>query len=1185
MFKKILYSFIIFIVVLLVAIVVAANSSFVIKKAVDMFAPDYKISYDNIKGNIFTGVTMSGLKYDKKNMIKSIKFSWNPSKILYKTVAINEISVDNLDVDIVKLFIASLPKGKENNTSSEPLPVRIVLDKVHLSVNPFEEQGIFISNTVLNLKNIVYSNDDINVDKIHSKIDTSIVDIELDASLDSGMLEIQNLSLRELDSQSIEKMFLTKDTNNEEKNQKITEKSTEKTSINPLIPVKVEVKHFITTLKPRSYKKATVDKLALVIQKIDADIPKLIENRKNALKIGNYTLDFKSNMGQIDIAGNLKNSTVTLNHINISKLDTLALQSMFASDNNTSSKKVNKQESKVEQASTTKKSNNLIPEHIIVKLLHTDIFPSTYNPVNVLDLSLDAKDIDFNIQTLTAQKGTVNLNGKTNLINFSHQSNIKNNKLKGDFILSPKKELFETYKLPIRQKAIDDIKIDFTASEEEVVANLHTKAKQILITASDSNKTDTNSSKKNKKIFNVDIDNLTSKVIYKLKENILKADTSIFMSTPYAKNISITNTFNMDSNISYSGAVKVNKILGIDAKLTKAVNNLNITYTGDLKHVNTNIDSDGLTGSLVSSDLKKGIFHLQTKSAMEVGKMVSLPAELNATKVNVVLDVPIDFMKPLPIHGKAAITSNVANIDAKFSYDKDANVALKFIVPKHSLLKNFDKNIQWSAISPLKLNAKINNELIKVNLKSSKIDADLAMKPSTYTVDGKVKLAGLLTTVNAQKNGSMVIKSNVNSMKSLFTTINQFYKVKDMPKVDGKLNIALIVDKKSDISLHLASPKIVYHADRKTDHEVENIKLVLSTQKTKVILKSYQLNYNKMKIFATKPSIVDFQKENIHIAQLWLNDQLHVEGNYNTKTKKGTILTDASKFHLAHKIIDLDSAIKVKTKLDGVNTAITGTVTLLGGDVHYDLDTKSFPSDSDILIVQDIKKKEVSPFMDNLSTEIKVNTKKPIVYKQGSIDVKANVNLSLHKDKHADLMVLGSVELPQGGSYIFQDKKFVLDKSFIHFIGDPQKPLLEISIKYKSVNYLVTILVTGSPSAPNIAFSSVPSLSKEQILSVILFDSIESSGGGDAGDMMKMMGGMMAKSALSDFGVKIDHLVVGAGGSVEVGKKLTDKITIIYVNDEISSVQLKYDHSQHTQSVLSTSQRSSSYDIMYRGDF
>lgn len=80
---------------------------------------------------------------------------------------------------------------------------------------------------------------------------------------------------------------------------------------------------------------------------------------------------------------------------------------------------------------------------------------------------------------------------------------------------------------------------------------------------------------------------------------------------------------------------------------------------------------------------------------------------------------------------------------------------------------------------------------------------------------------------------------------------------------------------------------------------------------------------------------------------------------------KGTILADAPTFHLAHEMIDLDSAINIKTQLDGNSTDISGKVTLLGGDIHYDLATKTFPSDSDIVIVQEMKKKEGSPFMDN----------------------------------------------------------------------------------------------------------------------------------------------------------------------------------------------------------------------------
>jgi len=77
----------------------------------------------------------------------------------------------------------------------------------------------------------------------------------------------------------------------------------------------------------------------------------------------------------------------------------------------------------------------------------------------------------------------------------------------------------------------------------------------------------------------------------------------------------------------------------------------------------------------------------------------------------------------------------------------------------------------------------------------------------------------------------------------------------------------------------------------------------------------------------------------------------------------------------------------------------------------------------------------------------------------------------------------------------------------------------------------------------------------------------------------------MAKSALNDLGIKLDHLVLGEGNSVEVGKKLTNKITIIYVNDIVSKVKLKYEHSPRTESVIGASEESQSYDIIYKRDF
>ena len=223
--------------------------------------------------------------------------------------------------------------------------------------------------------------------------------------------------------------------------------------------------------------------------------------------------------------------------------------------------------------------------------------------------------------------------------------------------------------------------------------------------------------------------------------------------------------------------------------------------------------------------------------------------------------------------------------------------------------------------------------------------------------------------------------------------------------------------------------------------------------------------------------------------------------------------------------------------------------------------------------------------MDNLTIGLQIKTKKPLVYNKDAINIKANVDLGVHKVEHAELLVLGSVEILKGGTYVFQDKTFVLEKSFVHFTGNPNKPLLEITVNYKALNHKVTIKITGSAELPQIDFSSKPALNKEQILSLILFDTVEGAGTNNGDEMMKMMGGAMAKSALNDLGIKLDHLVLGEGNSVEVGKKLTNKITIIYVNDIVSKVKLKYEHSPRTESVIGASEESQSYDIIYKRDF
>jgi translocation and assembly module TamB len=709
------------------------------------------------------------------------------------------------------------------------------------------------------------------------------------------------------------------------------------------------------------------------------------------------------------------------------------------------------------------------------------------------------------------------------------------------------------------------------ASEERVVAKIDTKMLQLL--------------KAEKDAFNLDVDSLQSTVTYSIKEAILKADSTATLTTPYAKDISVTNIFTFDDNISYTGDVNLVQVTGVDTKFTKPLNNLVVHYSGDSTSIHAKILSSMLEGNFSSEDFKEGNLHLESKETLFLRDYVELLAELNATELNVVIDAPIYFDANTSYIAMVKVRSNILNIDANVSYNAMLKVSSQIKIPKKSLLRPYSKALKWDNLSPLKADAVIGDKGIELDIKSKSITSELHYDLNTTKIEGKIHLAGLDTTVSGIAEKEIKLKSTIGSIPSLLKNIEEVYTLEDLPKVDGSANILVTVDALKTANIELKSPKIAYHVDHKTIQEIDDIDIVVKLEKDTVVLEHYKLTYDKEKIFSTKPSKLSLKDDLISLLPLWVNDQLKAEGNYDLKTRKGKIEAKAETMHIAHEIVDLDTNIDILVELDGNKTAINGKVTLLGGDIHYDMNQKTFASDSDIIIVQDMKEDNESPFMDNLSIDLQIKTKKPLVYKKDAINIKANVDLGVHKVEHAELLVLGSVEILKGGTYIFQDKTFVLDKSFVHFTGNPNKPLLEINANYKALNHKVTIKITGSADLPQIDFSSKPVLNKEQILSLILFDTVEGAGTNNGDDMMKMMGGAMAKSALNDLGIKLDHLVLGEGNSVEVGKKLTNKITIIYVNDIVSKVKLKYEHSPRTESVIGVSEESQSYDIIYKRDF
>ncbi len=1207
MVKKVLKWLAILVVTLVALLVVLVNSSFVIKMAADKFAPDYNITYSDIRGNVFTGITIDGLAYNKQPLVSKIRFHLDPSQMLYKTVKVNTIALDGVNVDTIKTLAASFetdeaePKPVENNEST-PFPLKIKVATAHITVSPFKEQGIAFEKVALDAEDIFYAADEVGVDSLSLKLDTDVTQLNLKASLDDGVLKIGVLDLNGIDSEAIEKLAarFSDESNTTENTPKPVEvkndNKAEDAALNPMIPKTLLLEHFNASLKPRTYKNIGIEKVVLTLRDLKADVPKLIVPAKGAVSVGELGVDVDTNVTKATLRAGLRGETVTIDTLDIDRIDTMALQQAFApaAENNETNATVAEAALQTEEGNATAgvPDNPLIPKMLRLKHLHVGVLPALYDPVQLEHLDLNVSDLLFAIDALKAEKGTVTLRGQTNLANLNYDADIADNHLKGRIVVTPNQPLFDTYKLPLRKEAIGDIAIGLDASREKIVADLDTKMLQLLQLPEENNaKAESNATTladaNTTEPFNIDVPLLKSHIVFVPKNKALTADSEVKVDTPYAKGVRLTNHFVMDGNISYRGSLRVPKIIGIDEKLTRPLNNFTVAYGGTDKAVHAAIDAENLKGSFVSDDFKKGLFLLSNKRTLQLDSMASLPKQLAGAYADFSIKVPLDFAKVTPLDAEAKITSNLSNVNVNVHYADTIKADVTSVIPKNSLLRNFDKNLHLDVLSPLKLSAVVGKEKIDAKLTSHALNSTVHYLPKNGNVDGVLQLAGLRMNVKGSTKGDIDIKANVGSVKEMLASIKSVYTVPAIPKVEGKIALGLKVKKLKEAELSLNAPHIVYHTDRKSAMKVDDIKIVLAASAEKVALKSYTLTYDGMKIYATKPSIVNLKGNTIEINPFWLNDQLKVVGTYDLKQAKGKIDANAAQLHIKHKFADIESKIDLKTLLNGPKTNITGKVVLLGGKITYDLGQKSFPSDSDVIIVQDIKKKkkdEGPSFMDGLSTSIFIKSKEPLVYNQSGIDIKAMVDLSIQKSENAPLFVLGDVTLLKGGSYQFQEKKFVLDKSKIYFIGDPSKPRLDITAHYTTLDYFVKIQVTGTPAIPVIEFSSVPPLKREQILSLILFGSVAESGSGSGEEMMKMMGGAMAKSALANAGVKLDHLVIGSGG-FEVGKKIMDDVTAIYIQDEIPTIKLQYDYSRNIKGDIQFNSQSTGVDVLYRKDF
>ncbi len=128
----------------------------------------------------------------------------------------------------------------------------------------------------------------------------------------------------------------------------------------------------------------------------------------------------------------------------------------------------------------------------------------------------------------------------------------------------------------------------------------------------------------------------------------------------------------------------------------------------------------------------------------------------------------------------------------------------------------------------------------------------------------------------------------------------------------------------------------------------------------------------------------------------------------------------------------------------------------------------------------------------DIACDITIATKDPIRIKTAFLETNAQVRMKI-KQSMRDPYISGSIDL-LAGSMNFPYKSLNIIKGSLYFVPyQPYDPIIELIAKNKIKQYNVSLQVTGSLQNHHIMVASTPSLTEEQIVTLLLVGSQEDS--------------------------------------------------------------------------------------------
>jgi translocation and assembly module TamB len=970
-------------------------------------------------------------------------------------------------------------------------------------------------------------------------------------SLLRAKIKIDDITIQDVDIEIVDKIikdqFAVKDNNQNIKS----------------IP-SINITSIFFSTKPYHKNNINIDQLYFVANEIKGDI--------DNLSVDSFSFYSENDHTNLTANGTIHDKTIDLHHLWITDIDLVKIENIyekfFKKNNNTT-------------ISTTphKKSGfKQLVNNIKISNFKTNLKPYKYKKYSINQLIIQSDKINSDFKSLSSKVTTILCD--TNMWKLSSKGKIENNSLDTNISITLNDKYFKRFVPFFDFNKIKPLKLSLKVDKDGLYSDIELKTSNILT----------------KDIKNIDL-GVKKAVAYakmRFKPIDLVVNIDGNLTSRYDKNMHLLTNLYYDKKkkFHYDGILDIDNLQGINKVLIKLLNHTKVNFVGDSKKINGHFENNNLTADYNSKAYKLATLNTHSNKLKLDHFVEQLPEDLKGINTSFDLQTDINFKDIKRLDTKIDLKSNAINFKGKLLTKDRLYLNGKLTHSKKSIIKNIDKNLKLNSIFPLNLKTDFTSNKIKTVLTNKYIQTNLNYQIRENYLDIKLNIFNDKLAIAGNVNDKLFVKAQTISLKTLQENFKRFYNFKHIP-LDGETTLNAIVYPNNNLDINLKSRWLIYEYQKNKFAFAEKIKLNLKKIDNSILLNDYYfstyLDYDRI-FYAKKPSKFIFKNDKLNIEDLWINDQAKLYGNYNFKNKDGNLTIKSDNYHYKGKEADISFSTDVDIKLSKNSIDIEGDIQTKKGTITYSTKKEHFIQDDDIIILQEQIAQQKRD--DNLSINISLLSTKPLRYKVKDTDIKLDLDLKFWKDRGKNLELLGVSKI-LSGEHFENKKKFTINSSEVLFAGEIFNPYLNVNVTHQNEPYEITININGLLDSPILNFSSIPFLTQSDILSILLFNSttkdLLSSNNDSSKAAISMFGNTFAREIVENFGIKLDKLVLSTTEDgkfgLEVGKKISKKMTIIYINDIVQTIKIKYQHSKRFESDITLSPNTSGIDFLYKNEY